>query len=97
MKHEPSPVSHMEKQLGLACQLGGAESLGISKAGEIELARLMKSQIWHQLASSVGGGFRKVTMAPAHCDAIQFSFSLYTTSAFQAANLVLELRGSESE
>ena len=45
MKHEPSPVSHMEKQLGLACQLGGAESLGISKAGEIELARLMEYQI----------------------------------------------------
>ena len=35
--------------------LRGAESLGISKVGQTVLARLMESQIWHQLASSVGG------------------------------------------
>ena len=29
--------------------------LGISKVGQIVLARLMESQIWHQLASSVMG------------------------------------------
>ena len=61
------------------------------------LARLMESQIWHQLASAVGGGFRKGEMASAHLDASYFSLSLYTIDAFQAATLVLELRGSESE
>ena len=33
-------------------QLGWCESLGISKAGQTVLARLLESQIWHQLASS---------------------------------------------
>ena len=33
VKPEPRPVIHMEKQLGWALKLGGAESLGISKAG----------------------------------------------------------------
>ena len=77
--------------------MGGAESLGISKAGQTVLARLMESQIWHQLAGSMGGGFRKEIMASAHLDARHFSFSLYVTGAFQAAILVLELRGSKSE
>ena len=36
---------HTEKQLGWACKLGGAESLGISKVGQTVLARLMESQI----------------------------------------------------
>ena len=44
-----------------------------------------------------GGGFRKGTMASAHLGVRYFSFSLYTTGAFQAATPVLELRGSESE
>ena len=83
----------MEKQLGRACKLGGAESLGIFKAGLRVLARLMESQIWHQLASSLGEGSSKRTMVSAHLDARHFSFSLYTTGAFQAATLVLELRG----
>ena len=87
----------MEKKLGCGCKLGGAGSLGISKVGQIALARLMESQIWHQLAVSVGGGFRKGTMASACLDARHFSFSLYTTSAFQATTSVLELRGSESK
>ena len=34
---------------------------------------------------------------PARLDARHFSFSLYATGAFQAATLVLELRGNESE
>ena len=61
------------------------------------LARLMKSQIWCVLPDSLQGGFRKGTMASARLDARHFSLSLYTTGAFQAAILVLELRGSESE
>ena len=55
------------------------------------------SQIWHQLDSSIEGGFRKGTMASAHLDAKHFSSSFYVTGAFQAATPVLELRGRESE
>ena len=73
------------------------ESPGISKVGQTVLARLMESQIWHQLSGSIGGGFRKGTMDSAHLDARHFSLSLYTTGAFQAATLLLEPRGSESE
>ena len=65
--------------------------------GQTVLARLKESQIWHQLACSVGGGFRKGTMASALFDARHFSFVHYATGAFQAATLVLELRGSKSE
>ena len=75
----------------------GAESLEISKVGQTVLARLMESQICHQLTSSVGGGFRKGTMASALFDARHFSFSLYTTGVFQAAMPMVELRRSESE
>ena len=57
---------------------------------------LMEFQIWHQPTSSVGGGLSKGTMASVHLDARHFSFSLYTTGAFQAATPVLELRGNES-
>ena len=72
---------------------------GVSRdpQGRSVLTRLIESQIWHQLACYVGEGFRKGTMASAHLDARHFSFSLYATSAFQAAILVLELKGSESE
>ena len=77
--------------------LGGLEFLGISKVGQRILARLTESQIWHQLASSVGGGFTKGTMASARLDARHFSFSLSTTGAFQAATPVLEFRGSKPE
>ena len=96
VKHEPRPVSHMYKQLGWAHKLSGVESLGNSKAGQTAFARLMESQIWHQLAGCVGGGFGKRTMASAHLDARDFSFSQYATGAFQAATLVLEVRQSES-
>ena len=95
MKHEQRPAIHIEKQLGWARKLGGAESLGISKAVQRVLARLMESQIWHQLAGSVEGGFRKGTMASADLDARHFSFSLCATGSFQAFTMVLELRGSE--
>ena len=53
MKQEPRPALHKEKQLGWACKLNRAESLGISKVGQTVLARLMESQIWHPLASSM--------------------------------------------
>ena len=39
----------MEKQR----KLGWGESLGISKVGQIVLARLIESQIWYQSADSV--------------------------------------------
>ena len=63
----------MEKQLGWAHKLGGTESLGIFKAGQTLLARLIESQIWHQLTNSVGQGFRKGTMATACLDARHYS------------------------
>ena len=94
MKHEPRPAFPREKQLGQAHNLGGAESLEIFKASQTVLARLMESWTWHQLAGSVGAGFRKQTLAFADLDARHLSFSLYTTGAFQAATPVL--RGSES-
>ena len=49
------------------------------------------------LCGSVVRGFRKGTMASAHLDARHFSSPMIITGAFQAATLVLELRGSESE
>ena len=59
------------------------ESPGISKVGQTVLARLMESQMWPKLASSVvRGGFRKGTMASAQLDARHFSLSLYATDAF---------------
>ena len=95
MKHEPRPAILMEKQLGWAHMLGGAESQGISMVGQTVLASLMESQILYPPASSVWGGFRKRTMASAHPGA--FSFFLCPTGAFQAATPGLELRKSESE
>ena len=62
--------------------LRGTESLGISKVGQRVLARLMESQIWHQLASSVGGEYRKGTMASPCLDARHFGSSPYATGAF---------------
>ena len=59
MKHEPRPTIHMEKQLGWASKLGGVESLGISRAEQTVLARLMESQIWHQFVGSVGEDLEK--------------------------------------
>ena len=42
VKHEARQAIHMEKQLGWAHKLGEGKSLGISKAGQTVLARLMK-------------------------------------------------------
>ena len=61
------------------------------------LARLMESQIRHQPAGSVGGGFSKGMIASAHLDSRHICSSLYATGAFQPATPVLELRGSESK
>ena len=69
VKHEPRQAIHTEKQLASAHKLDGAESLGICKAGQTVLARSMETQIWHKLADSVGGGFRKEIMASACHDA----------------------------
>ena len=77
--------------------LGGVQPLWISKVSNTVLARLMESQIWHQPTGFVEGEFGKGKMATPHLDARYFSFSLYTTGAFQAAAPVLELRGHESE
>ena len=96
VKHEPTPAIHMGKQFGWTCKLGGCESQGMSRVRRAVLARLMESQIWHQLAGSMRQRFRKATMASAHLDARHFSSSLYATVAFQAAAPLLELRGSES-
>ena len=52
----------MEKQVGWAHKLGGVQSLGISRADQRVLARLIESQILHQLDSSVallGEGLEK--------------------------------------
>ena len=78
-------------------KLGRAESLGIFKASQTVLAKLMASHIWHQLDGSIGLDFRKGTMATTHIDAQHFISSLNATGTFQAAPSVLELRGSESE
>ena len=87
----------MEKQPGWACKLGGAELLGISKVGQTVLAMLMESQIWYQPTGSVGRRLQQRDNGLSLPNARHFSFSLYTTGALQAATLVLELRGSESE
>ena len=97
MKHRLRPAIHMEKQHGWAGKLGGAVSQGISRAGQTVLARLMESQIWHQLAGSVWEVFRKGTMASACLDVSHFNSSLYAIGVFQAATPVLELRGRESQ
>ena len=98
MKYEPRPAIHLEKQLGWAHKLGGAESLVISKAVQTVLARSMEPLIWHQLAGwGWGGGFRKGTVASVHLDVRCYSFSQYATGTSQAATPVLEFRGSASE
>ena len=78
-------ASQLQGLAATTSNLGGAESLATSKAGQIVSARMMESQILHQLAGSVGGGFSKGTMASACLDARHFSFSHYATGAFSAA------------
>ena len=86
----------MEKQPGWAPKLGGAEPLGISKACQ-SVSQVDRISDMAPVTGSVEGGFLQGTMASARHDARHFSFSLYTIGAFQAATLVLELKGSESE
>ena len=76
VKLEPRPAIHMERHIGWTRKLCETESLGISKVGQIVLARLIESQIWYQLAGSVGGGFRKSIMVSVHLDARHLSVSL---------------------
>ena len=77
--------------------------------GQAGLAKLMESQVWHLPATLCGEGSgkgqwplptflseRKLSLS-SRLDARHFSFSLYVTGAFQAATLVLDLKGSESE
>ena len=73
MKHEPKPAIHMEKYVGWACKLGGVDLLRTYKVGQTVVYQLMESQIWHQLAGSVGGGFRKGTMASVPLEVRHFS------------------------
>ena len=81
MQHEPRPATDMELQLGWAHNLGGAESLGIFKAVQTVLARLMEFQIRHQPS---GVGLGKGTVAFARPDARHFSSSLHTTGGTPA-------------
>ena len=76
MKHEPSCEASaipMEKQLGWAHKWDAAVS-GDLQGGSNSVSQLMGSQIWYQLASSVGGGFRKGATASACLDARHFKF-----------------------
>ena len=76
------------------------ESQGISRAGQTVFARLMESQIHHWLASSVAlptSLFGRKLSPSSHLEARHFSSSLDATGACQAAAMVLELRGSESD
>ena len=50
-----------------------------------------------RLYGSVGGRFREGTIVSACLDARHYSLSPFATGTFQAAILVLGLRGSESE
>ena len=90
----------------------GVATQGISRAGQTVLARLVESQIWHPPASSMalcGEGSEKEQwplpaflsgrkLSPSsHRDARQFISFLYATGSFQAATLMLELRGSKSD
>ena len=58
MNREARLAIHVEKQLGWAHKLGGADSLRISKVSKTMLVRLMESQIQHQPPGSMalGGG-----------------------------------------
>ena len=96
VKDEPRPAIHMGKQFGWACKLGGVESQGISRVGKL-LARLMGSQICGVCHFVWGGGVQKKDndLCLPQCQTIQFLPPCHW--CFQAATLVLDLRGSESE
>ena len=77
--------------------MGGLESQGIPRVGQTVLGQVDGVSDLALITGSVGGGFRKEMMSSARIDARQFSFSLYGPGAFQAAALLLEFRGSDSE
>ena len=90
----------MEKQLGWACKLGGAESLYMSKVGQTVLATLMESQIWHQLARSMalwGEGPEKGQWPLLALMPDSSALPLHTTGVPQAASPAPEPRESEFE
>ena len=63
VKLEPRPFS----MLRWACKLGNMESLGIARAGQTVLARLIEPHIWHQFAGPVallGEGLEKGQWPP---------------------------------
>ena len=83
--------------MGWAHKLGGIEALWIPKVGHSVLARLIGVSDMAPAYWLSGERLSKGTMAFAHLNSRHFCLSLYTTGAFQAATLVLELRGNESE
>ena len=73
-------------------RLGGAESLGVSNAGQtvIEVDGVSDMAPAYQLHGFMQRGPRRVTMASVYLDASYLSLS-------QHATLAMELRESESE
>ena len=97
MQQGPRPVIHVEKQLGWALKLSGAESREIpGRSNSLGQVEGLDCQMWHQLPGSAWEGSKKGQWS-AHLRAAHFILSLYTTGAFQAATPVVELRGSESQ
>ena len=94
MNHKPRPAIHLEKQLRWSRVSEDLQG-GSSSVSQVDGVSNMALACW--LHGSAGRGLIKGTMASACLDARHFSFSLYTTGAFQATTLVQELRGSESE
>ena len=99
MKHDPRPAIHIEKQIGWAHKFGRGNSRSFhgwsNSVSQVDGVSDMTSAC--QFCGSEGKGFRKETITSSCLDARYFSSSLYSTGAFQAATLALELRGSESE
>ena len=58
-------------------------SLGDFQGGLNGVGHLMESQIWHELAGSVGGRLIKGTVVSACLDARHFSFSLMLVVPFK--------------
>ena len=75
MKHELRPTIHMEKSVNSLDELiSWVDGVSGDFQGGANSVRLMKSHIWHPPAGSVGGKFRKGTVAFVHLDA-DFSVS----------------------
>ena len=76
MKHEPSPAIHTESSLDGPIRVSGdlqGRPNSVSRVdGVLDMAT----------ACSVGGGFRKGTVASVRLDARHFILSQYATGAF---------------